>query len=127
MNQSAKGRLRRRNMRWSILLTLNHARPVAGHESVILEVVQAAYADATRNELRRELVLLHGLGLIELHGPAAGPWAAGLTREGVDVVEYRCPCPKSIVRPIPWWGGGWGAPSENAAVLPLRNGVTATF
>jgi len=48
-------RIRRENLRWLILLTLNNARPIGAFEGPILSVAQSEYPDATPLELRREL------------------------------------------------------------------------
>ena len=33
-------KVRREGMRWTILLTLNHARPIGAHEQLILQTIQ---------------------------------------------------------------------------------------
>ena len=95
---------RTRHMRWMILLTLNHARPLGGNDSMVLQVMQAEYADATLVELRRELDYLHRRELITLQRPEdGGPWYAELSRHGVDVVEYTVECDAGIDRPQKYW------------------------
>lgn len=96
-------KIRREAIRWNILLTLNNARPVACHESVVLSVIQAIYPDATPNELRRELDYLEDRLLIDLTRSPSGPWSAGLTRYGVDIAEYTIDCEPGIGRPVKYW------------------------
>lgn len=63
---------RTRHLRWLILLTLNHARPLGGQDRMVLQVAQAEYADATLNELRRELDYLQRRELISFRRPPDG-------------------------------------------------------
>lgn len=98
-------RLRRENMRWQILLTLNNARPIGAYEEVILTVVQAMYPDATPLEARRELDYLADRELVALAKEPSGRWFAALTREGVDVAEYTVDVDPGIARPAKYWGG----------------------
>lgn len=94
---------RREHMRWAILLTLNTARPLGAHESLILSTVHGIYPDATQNELRRELDYLHDRQLVSVAIEPSGPWKAELTRLGVDVVEYTVDCQPGIARPAKYY------------------------
>ncbi|MXR36722.1 hypothetical protein [Craterilacuibacter sinensis] len=94
---------RRESMRWAILLTLNNARPVGAHEALILSTLQGVYPDATALELRRELDYLADRTLIDIKRDPAGPWAADLTRLGVDIVEYTVDCQPGIARPAKYF------------------------
>lgn len=95
---------RTRHLRWLVLLTLNHARPLGGADRMVLQVAQAEYADATLNELRRELDYLQRRELIALRRPPdAGPWYAELTRHGIDVAEHTVDCEPGIARPEKYW------------------------
>lgn len=96
---------RREGMRWTVLLTLNHARPIGAHESLILQTIQGVYVDATPAELRRELDYLSSHGLIDLEKQPAGFWRAGLSHQGVDVAEYTVEVPAGIARPPKYWEG----------------------
>ena len=40
-------RIRRENLRWLIILTLNNARPIGAFEGPILSVAQSEYPDST--------------------------------------------------------------------------------
>lgn len=95
---------RRESMRWTILLTLNNARPVGAHEQLILSVIQAVFPDATAHELRRELDYLADRELVSLAKKPEGVWLGELTRIGVDVVEYTVDCDPGIARPPKFWG-----------------------
>lgn len=97
---------RRESMRWSIILVLNHARPVDTHETLVLSTVQGIYPDATALEVRRELDYLHDRKLVDLKKDPAGPWCASLTHYGVDVAEYTVDVFPGIARPPKYWGGG---------------------
>ena len=98
-------KVRRESLRWLILLTLNHARPIGAQESLILSTAQAIYADATALELRRELDYLDERELLKLNKSPSGPWHAELTRHGVDVAEYTVDCEPGIARPAKYWAG----------------------
>lgn len=98
-------RVRRENLRWLILLTLNHARPLGIEEGPILAVAQSQYPDATPLELRRELDYLHGRELVQVLKRPTGAWHGELTRYGVDVAEYTIDCEPGIARPAKYWAG----------------------
>lgn len=93
------GKARRENMRWLILSVLDRARPIGASETLILSTVQALLPDATQLELRREMDYLEGRKLLEISNKGLGLWHAGLTRTGVDVVEYTVRCEAGIARP----------------------------
>ena len=95
--------IRRENLRWLILLTLNNARPVGAYEGPILSVAQSEYPDATPLELRRELDYLRGRQLINLNKEPSGRWFADLTRYGIDIAEYTVDCEPGIARPQKYW------------------------
>lgn len=96
-------RIRRENLRWLILLTLNNARPVGAYEGPILSVAQSEYPDATPLELRRELDYLRGRQLINLNKEPSGRWFSDLTRYGIDIAEYTVDCEPGIARPQKYW------------------------
>lgn len=96
-------RVRREALRWLILLTLNHARPIGAYEGLVLSVAQSEYPDATPLELRRELDYLSDRELVELVKEPSGRWHADLTRYGVDVAEYTVDCEPGIARPAKYW------------------------
>lgn len=96
-------KVRRETLRWMLLLTLNHGRPVNTHENTLLGVARAEYADASLLEIRRELDYLEERRLIEIARDPAGPWSAGLTRTGIDYVEYTIPGEPGIARPNKYW------------------------
>lgn len=96
-------RARREGLRWLILLTLNNARPIGASDALILTVAHAQQPDATLLALRRELDYLDGRGLIHLTRAEGAPWAAKLTRHGIDVAEYTVPCEAGIARPAKYW------------------------
>jgi hypothetical protein len=96
-------KVRRENLRWLILLTLNNARPVGAYEMPILAVAQSEYPDATPLEIRRELDYLHDRDLVELQKQPDGKWFADLTRYGVDIAEYTVDCDPGIARPKKYW------------------------
>ncbi len=92
-------KIRRENMRWMILLTLNTARPIGAFEATVLAVIQSEYPDATQNEVRRELDYLDDRKLTEIVHKPDGRWFCKLARYGVDVVEYTVDCEPGIARP----------------------------
>ena len=96
-------RLRRESVRWLILLTLNHARPIGVGESLVLSVAQSEFPDATALELRRELDYLNGRNLVRVDKQPSGKWWAELTHHGIDVAEYTVDCEPGIARPAKYW------------------------
>lgn len=96
-------KVRRESIRWTILLTLNNARPVGAYEELVLSTLQAIYPDATAMEARRELDYLYDRRLISLVKEPSGRWHAELTRYGVDVAEYTIDCEPGIARPAKYW------------------------
>ena len=96
-------KVRRENIRWQILLTLNNARPIGAWEETVLAVVQSTYPDATALELRRELDYLGDRDLVDLKKDPNGRWFADLTRFGTDVAEYTIDCEPGIARPQKYW------------------------
>ncbi len=96
-------KVRRESMRWNILLTLDHARPIGAYEELVLATVQSIYQDATQHELRRELDYLSDRKLVALTREPSGRWFADLTRYGTDVVEYTVDCDPGIARPPKYW------------------------
>lgn len=97
-------KIRREGMRWAILLTLNYARPIGAHEQLITQTVQGMYANASPNEVRRELEYLDDRKLLAIEKAPNGVWRAKLTRDGIDVVEYTVSCEPGIARPEKYWG-----------------------
>ena len=97
-------KIRREDIRWQILLTLNNARPIGAYEELVLSVVRATYPDATPMELRRELDYLADRELVDLRKEPAGRWFSDLTRHGIDIAEYTVDCHPGIARPAKYWG-----------------------
>lgn len=98
-----EAKIRRENLRWLILLTLNNARPIGSFEGPILYVAQSEYPDATPLEIRRELDYLNDRDLVELDKQPSGRWFADLTRYGIDIAEYTIDCAPGIARPVKYW------------------------
>jgi hypothetical protein len=85
-----------------MLLALHNAAPYEAHEAVLLSTIQAIYADATQNELRRDLHYLEHRKLIQIRKDPKGPWFAELDRYGTDIVEYSVDCDPGVNRPVKW-------------------------
>jgi hypothetical protein len=96
-------KIRREDIRWQILLTLNNARPIGAWEETVLAVIQSTYPDASPLELRRELDYLRDRGLIDLKHDPSGRWFADLTRFGIDMAEHTIDCEPGIARPKKYW------------------------
>ncbi len=96
-------RVRREDVRWQVILTLNNARPIGAYEELVLSVVRATYPDATALELRRELDYLEDRKLLAVRREPAGRWHCELTRYGVDVAEYTVDVEPGIGRPAKYW------------------------
>lgn len=95
-----QARIRREFMRWTILLALNAARPEDLHDTVVVQTVQAIYPDATALEVRREIDYLVDRGLVSVRKQPTSIWWCGLSRYGVDIVEYTVDCEPGIARPV---------------------------
>lgn len=93
---------RRETTRWHILQVLDQARPIGANENLILSVLQDLQPDSTLLELRRELQYLNDRRLVTLE-KRQGVWVSGLTRYGVDVVEYTVDIEPGIARPAKYW------------------------
>jgi ribosome biogenesis SPOUT family RNA methylase Rps3 len=96
-------KMKREQLRWLILETLNSARPIGANEGLVLNVVNDVQGAVTALELRRELDYLADRGLATVTGKQSSIWHAELTREGVDVVEYTVECDPGIARPVKYW------------------------
>jgi hypothetical protein len=96
-------KVKREQLRWLILETLNSARPIGANEGLILQVVNDVQGAVTALELRRELDYLADRELVEVRGKDSPVWHAELTRHGVDVVEYTVTCDPGIARPQKYW------------------------
>jgi Fe2+ or Zn2+ uptake regulation protein len=92
-------KIRREDIRWMILLTLNNARPRGAPEHLPLTVVQSEYPDATQDEVRRNLDYLSERNLVKVERKPDGQWHCSLARYGVDVVEYTVDIEPGIARP----------------------------
>lgn len=88
-------KVRREQLRWRILETLDTVRPDRMAESLMLGVLVAAGFDLGAKDLARELDYLQDRKL--LRGDSRQRWA--LTYVGVDVIEYTLPCLPGIARP----------------------------
>ena len=96
-------KVRRESIRWTILLTLNNARPVGAYEELVLATIQAVFPDATALEVRRELDYLADRSLVDITKEPGGRWFGDLTRYGVDIAEYTVDCQPGIARPAKYW------------------------
>ena len=97
-------KIRRESIRWFILVTLHTAQPVSGetldtHENIVLSVIKSEYPTATQIEIRRELDYLEKRDLVICHKKPNNVWFCGLTRYGIDIVEYTIPVEPGIARP----------------------------
>lgn len=96
-------KIRRGQVRWTLLLALQNARPYGAHEGILLPTVQGLYPDATPLEIRRELDYLEERKLVEVEKSPQGAWKGSLTRHGVDFVEYTIDAEPGIARPEKYW------------------------
>ena len=97
LTQIAK--LRREQIRWFLLVSANVSRPAGMYTEALLPIVQATYADATHQEVKRELDYLEERELVKVQRDPMERWYVELTRHGVDVVEYTIPVEPGIARP----------------------------
>jgi len=90
----------REEARWRILRILDAGRPFECTETVIWRALHDVKLPFTLMEVRRELVYLRDLLLVKILDQDSGIWAARLTANGVDVVEYTIGAPPGIARPV---------------------------
>ncbi len=91
-------RMRREDARWKMLRVIDAGHPVGVNASIIRRVLSDLSLPLSQADLRRELVYLRDLGLIEI-GEADGEQFAKATAAGVAVVEYTAPVPAGVGRP----------------------------
>lgn len=94
-------RSEREVLRWIILSTLFHARPIGCNEHVLLRTAYDIPLRATQVMVRQEMGYLRDHGLISINDSDAY-WFAKLTANGQDLCDYRADCPKGIARPPKW-------------------------
>jgi predicted component of type VI protein secretion system len=97
-------RVRRESIRWFLLVAANVSRPQGVYVEGMLPVVRAVYADATENEVKRELDYLEDRGLVKIQRDGMDRWFVDLTRHGIDLVEYTTQVEPGIARPQPAGG-----------------------
>ena len=96
-------RHRRETIRWIMLLALNNSRPIRAAEKLLLDVVADSFTDTSQQEIRRELMFIEGMNLVDVTRHPSGKWFAELTAQGVNVIEYSVECPIGIARPEKYW------------------------
>lgn len=96
-------KVRRETMRWNIILTLYHARPIGAYSELVLATIQALFADASHKEVVNEMDYLNTRELINLKKQPDGRYHSQLTRWGVDIAEYTVDCEPGIARPEKYW------------------------
>lgn len=89
----------REEARWRIMRTLDAGRPSPVSETLILHVLNDNKLHLSPGELRRQLDYLEHRELLKVLDRESPVWSAELTRVGIDVVEYTCPCDPGIARP----------------------------
>jgi DNA-binding MarR family transcriptional regulator len=97
-------RVRREAMRWHLLRAADVCRPTGMYLEGLLPIVQAVYADATTQEVKRELDYLDERKLVKIQRDPMDRWYVELTRHGIDIVEYTTDVEPGISRPR--FGGG---------------------
>lgn len=100
MNQELIAKVRRETIRWLLLYAVNIARPRGINTEALLPILQSTYADATHNEIRRELDYLEERELVRIEKDPLDRWFVDLRRYGIEVVEYTVPCDPGIARPM---------------------------
>jgi hypothetical protein len=103
-NQVDMRRIRREAVRWTVLQTLDAARPIGANDQMMMSVLVEVQDNVTMHELHRELDYLSDRKLVEVDkGERLNQWRGKLTPQGIDVVEYTVDCPKGIARPAKYW------------------------
>ncbi len=92
-------KIRREDMRWHLLGTLNLSRPVGMNTEPLLAVIKTVYPDATHREVRLALDYLEQRELVRIERDPLDHWWVELTRHGMDFVEYTIAAQPGISRP----------------------------
>lgn len=88
----------RESVRWRALVLLDAARPEYLSDAALFACFGVGWPGLSRDTLRREIDYLRLRGLLTSSND--GPdWILGLTRDGIDLVEYTVPCDPGIARP----------------------------
>lgn len=93
-------KIRREDMRWHLLATVNMSRPHGIYTEALLPIIQSVYPDATHLELRRELDYLEERHLARIKKDPMDRWFVDLTRFGIDFVEYSIEAQPGVSRPV---------------------------
>ena len=99
MHQPAILKARREAMRWHLLDLANLSRPNGINVVAMLPVIQAVYADATQQEVRRELDYLESREMVTIAKDPLDNWFVDLTRTGIDFAEYTIDAQPGVARP----------------------------
>lgn len=93
-------RIRREDMRWHLLQTINLSRPEGIYTEPLLTVMRAVYPDATHREVRLNLDYLEERELVRITKDPIDRWMVNLTRTGIEFVEYTIVAQPGIARPL---------------------------
>ncbi len=92
-------KIRREDIRWHLLQAVNLSRPVGIYTEPLLVIVRAVYPDATHHEVRLALGCVEGRGVVRGERGPRGRGGGGLTRTGIDFVEYNIDAQPGVARP----------------------------
>lgn len=92
-------KIRREDIRWHLLAALNLSRPEGMYTEPLLAIVRASYPDSTHQEVRRHLDYLEARQMVSIVKDPLDRWTVGLTRVGIDFVEYTIDAQPGISRP----------------------------
>lgn len=93
----------REEARWRILRALDAGRPHPVAETVIFAAIADVQLPLSPHDVRRELDYLAAREMIHIVDRDAPTWLAGLTRVGIDFVEYTIAAEPGIARPKKWY------------------------
>ncbi len=92
-------KIRREGMRWHLLQALELSRPDGIYTELLLDVVRSVHPDATHKEVRLNLDYLEERELVRIAKDPRDRWMVGLTRTGIEFVEYTIDAQPGITRP----------------------------
>lgn len=92
-------KIRREEIRWHLLRSVNLSRPAGIYTEPLLAIIRSVYPDATHQEIRINLDYLEEREMVRITKDAMDRWMVDLTRTGIDFVEYTISAEPGISRP----------------------------
>jgi hypothetical protein len=100
MNSLDLAKIRREEIRWHLLRSVNLSSPAGIYtEPLLAIIIRSVYPDATHQEIRVNLDYLEEREMVRIAKDAMDRWSVDLTRTGIDFVEYTIDAQPGIFAP----------------------------